>query len=927
MTGSLVQRPVSRLKILALCLGTAGMVACGVSEGGNHLHPAVVVAPAQAQIRAGDTQQFKATVTGITPTGSASSTPPSQPNPPSTPITISQSRARMGHAGLSSPGPNIVVESGDEVTWSVNGVAGGNATVGTINSNGLYAAPAVLPSNTAITVTATSVANLSASGEAAVALENAIPVVQSAQPSSVTVGNFTLSVAGSKFAKGAEVLLNGTALQTTFVSATQLTATGTATQPEVGKATITVENPNPGAIVSATAYALQIDPALKVTVNVSPATAQVREGGTQQFSVTVTGSTNPAVSWSVNGVTGGNSSLGTVDASGLYKAPASLPNPNSVTVTATSVAASGSSATAMVALQNPIPLVTAVSPNPVTVGNFTLTVTGTNFVSGATVSFGGQFLDTTYVSSTKLTATGTASTQQVGSVAVEVQNPDPGSVESSALNLQVSSASPVVSAAVAARFLEQSTFGPTPQLIAHVQQIGLQAFLNEQFTAPASTYPALVSTDSMSVMQQRFFANAVNGQDQLRQRVALALSEQFVISAIKISDPTAFVLWMNMLQKDAFGNHSTLLNDVTLSPAMGNYLDMGNNDGCSGCRPNENYGREVLQLFTIGLAQLNPDGSPQVDGSGNPIPTYQQATVDGFSDVFTGWTYPAAPGTTAQFYDPLFYSGPMIPFASHHNTTAKTLLDTTLPAGNNIQTDLNAALKDIFNHPNVGPFLAQHLIQNLVTSNPSPAYVARVSAVFNDNGSGVRGDLKAVVSAILLDPEARRGDDLTQVQASDGHLKEPLLYITNVLRAANATTDGGSNLQYYASNMGQYPFYSPSVFNFYPPNNVIPGTTLLGPEFKLMNTSTAIARINYVNDLVYGNVGATTTVNLSPYVTVAGDVNKLLTTLSGVMLHSQMSSDMQGTLASTLSGITDLKQRTQAAFFLIASSSQYQVEH
>ena len=203
----------------------------------------------------------------------------------------------------------------------------------------------------------------------------------------------------------------------------------------------------------------------------------------------------------------------------------------------------------------------------------------------------------------------------------------------------------------------------------------------------------------------------------------------------------------------------------------------------------------------------------------------------------------------------------------------------------------------------MGPFLAQQLIQKLVTSNPSADYVSRVAAVFNDNGSGVRGDLKAVVTAILMDTEARRGDDPTQVQASDGHLKEPLLHILNLLRATNATTDGGSNLQYYASNMGQNPFYPGSVFNFYPPNYVIQGTQLLGPEFKLLNTSTTIARINFVNDLVYGNVGPTTTIDLSQYVALAPDVNNLLGAISAVMMHGQMSSDMQSTLVTTLSGI------------------------
>ena len=265
-----------------------------------------------------------------------------------------------------------------------------------------------------------------------------------------------------------------------------------------------------------------------------------------------------------------------------------------------------------------------------------------------------------------------------------VENPDPGSANSTAANVQVNAGTSVVSATAAARFLEQSTWGPTQASIAHVQQIGFQAFLNEQFSAPISTYAKPSSTDSLAVVQKQFFANAVNGQDQLRQRVSSALSEMFVISGVQISDPSAFTLWNNMMQNDAFGNHATLLNDVTLSPGMGSYLNMANNDGCSSCRPNENYGREVLQLFTIGLDELNPDGSLQLDGSGNPIPTYTQATVDGFAAVFTGWTYPTQPGQTAGFYSPAYYSGPMIAFDSHHNTSAKTLLNgTVLPAGNN----------------------------------------------------------------------------------------------------------------------------------------------------------------------------------------------------------------------------------------------------
>lgn len=908
----------SALLFGALLFGALFLSGCGSSGNGG-----IQISPSSAVVRAGSTQQFSAAVPPAAPSSpSAAGSGLSQTArslPVSEPLTRGNSSAN--HADASS------AASASTLIWTVNGVAGGNAVFGTIDANGLYTAPSTLPASDSLQITAISSANTALTGNAAVSLENPIPVLASVSPSSVPTGSFTITAIGSGFVRNAQIMFGGVGLPTTFVSSTQLTATGSATTAQAGTLQVAVMNPAPGSSVSKQSLGVQVQAADAVQIKVSPNQATLRPGALQQFSATVSGTTNTAVTWSVNGIAGGNASVGIVSASGLYTAPALSPG-GAVTVTATSVADSRSSAAATLTLDNPVPVVSSVSPSPITVGNFSLIVNGSNFVSGAAVVFGGDFLPTKFISSTQLTATGAALSAQIGTVPVTVQNPDPGSTVSTAMDIAVNAGTPVVNATAAARFLEQSTWGPTPQLIAHVQQVGFQAFLNEQFSAPVSTYPAPSSTDDLSFVQQHFFANAVTGQDQLRQRVSSALSEIFVISGISISDPNAFVLWMNMLQNDAFGNHANLLKDVTLSPAMGTYLNMANNDGCSSCRPNENYGREVLQLFTIGLAELNADGTPQLDGSGVPIPTYSQNTVDGFAATFTGWTYPAQPGQTAQFWDSQYFSGPMISFDAHHNVLSKTLLNNAvLPAGNNAQTDLSAALQNIFNHPNVGPFLAQQLIQKLVTSNPSPQYVSRVAAVFNDNGSSVRGDLQAVVSAILLDPEARRGDDPTQVQAGDGHLKEPLLHILNLLRATNTTTDGGSNLQYYASNMGQNPFYPPSVFNFYPPNYVIPGTQLLGPEFKLLNTSTTIARINFVNDLIYGSVGSTTTIDLSQYVSLASDVNKLLDSISGVMMHGQMSDDMRTTLVSTLTGITGNTQRTQAAFYLIGGSSQYQVQH
>lgn len=871
---------------LVLSLGVALFTGCAAMGGGSangQPSTGVAVTPATGSVRAGDTLQFTAKVSG----------------------TMDQS-----------------------VVWSVNGVVGGNATDGKISTSGVYTAPSALPNPNSISIEATSSSDKTLSGKGMVTLENPVPTVTAVSPAAVPVGNFSITISGSKFVSGAKVMFGGQVLTTKFVSATQLTASGTTTTAQKGTTIqLTVVNPDPGSIASATMMVKVGAP--QIIVRIAPAGAQLRPGESVQFKATITGTTNPAVVWKVNGAPGGTAYLGTISSTGLYTAPAVLPTVTTLTIGAPSVEdPQSNNAPSYITLLSNLPVVTAALPTPIPVGNFTIAVSGSNFLNGAQVIFGGTMLTTTFISSTSLSASGTSSAS--GTVPLQVINPGTGSPTSNTLQLQVGASNTGVTASAAARFLEQSTFGPTPASIQHVQQVGLQAFLNEQFAATASTYPAPAANTDIGPVKQRFFTNALTGPDQLRQRVAWSLAQTFVVSNQKIGDPSAFTSWMNMLQKDAFGTFSTLLNDVTLSPTMGNYLDMVRNDKPdpnSGREPNENYAREILQLFSIGLAQLNPDGTPQVDGNGVPIPTYTQDTIIGFAHVFTGWAYPTKAGQTASFYNGEYYGGPMIPFDSHHDTGDKLLLNgVTLAGGGTTQSDLTAALQSIANHPNVGPFLAKQLIQHLVTSNPSPAYVTRITAVFNDNGSGVRGDLKAVVNAILMDSEARRGDDPTQLQASDGHLKEPVLFMMNLLRATNATSDG-ANLNNYASDMKEEPFESPTVFNFYPPDNMIAGTTLLGPEFRILNNTTAIARINFVNDLVFGNVGSTTKTDISAYVALAPNPAELVDSLSSVLTHGPLSDGARTTIISTVTGLTDNTKRARTALYLIGSSSQFQVAH
>jgi uncharacterized protein (DUF1800 family) len=513
-----------------------------------------------------------------------------------------------------------------------------------------------------------------------------------------------------------------------------------------------------------------------------------------------------------------------------------------------------------------------------------------------------------------------------------------GSGYSAAPVTTTTTTSQAVTPVAADRFLEQSTFGPTSASMSQLEQTGFTAFLNDQFTQPMSTYPDPASTvNTLTSTQQVFFTNALMGNDQLRQRVALALSEIWVTSGNTIP-PQGMAPYMRLLTQDAFANYRTIMFDVTLSPAMGRFLDMVNNDKpnvAANTHANENYARELLQLFTLGLYLTNQDGSLQLDSTGNPIPTYDQNAVQSFARAFTGWTYPTVSGNTPQIHNPPNWIGPMVAFESNHDTQAKTLLGgATLSPGQTSLQDLNGALDNIFNQPNIAPFVCKQLIQHLVTSNPSPAYVKRVADVFVNGsfqsfGSGQRGDMQAVIAAILLDPEARRGDSPPTANPGDGHLREPILFIANLLRAFGATSDGAFPVS-SASNMNQQPLFAPSVFNFFPPDFQIPGTTMLGPEFDLQTTAVTLVRVNFVNSFVFGPIGAGTTVDFTPWATLAADPNQLVDGLNTLLLHGTLSTSARSSIITAVnavpSGSTQNLVRARTAIYLIASSSQYQVE-
>jgi hypothetical protein len=523
------------------------------------------------------------------------------------------------------------------------------------------------------------------------------------------------------------------------------------------------------------------------------------------------------------------------------------------------------------------------------------------------------------------------------------------------------------------RFLEQATFGPTDALDQRIRRIGIRAWLAEQFDASyplaSNPYPEFalkpgnVSSGcpfnrgtpesnqclrdyySIYPLQTWFFKESFYGNAQLRHRVAWALSQLWVTSFPTIQQSSHMIAYHKILSQNAFGNYRTLMKEMTLNPAMGEYLDMVRSTKNS---PNENYAREILQLFTIGLFMLNQDGTPQLDLNNEPIPTYDQDTVNNFTKVFTGWTFcnTGCPNSTLGAVN---YKDPLLLNQNNHDLNSKTLLaypnavNQTIPSGQNGNTELDLALDNIFHHPNVGPFVSKFLIQHLVTSDPTQAYVGRVAAIFNNNGAGVRGDLKAVVRAILLDPEAR-GD--VKTDPNYGKLREPVQLTTNVYRQFNVTSaDGTQQSDGYVSPlpglMSQTPFSAPTVFNYYSPNYVVPGTTLLAPEFGLMNTGTSIARVNIATFMSFSNIPVDnrmppnapvgTSIDITGLTQVAQNdptANQLLDALDHKMMHGTMSTEMRSSIMTAVQAVPtsapDFRVRT--ALFLITSSSQYQIQ-
>lgn len=926
--------------------------------------------------------------------------------------------------------------SPNTVVWSVNGIVGGNATIGTISATGLYSAPAVAPTPSVLAVRATSTAYPDKFGEAILTVMRPTPWVWSVSPSPVPAGNFSISLNGSNFKPDAQVRLNGMGLTTTYVSSTSLKATGNAA---AGPGSITVYLPGPGEVTSQALTVNFVTP----TLTISPTSASVVTGGTRTFtanmpvtwtasagsitaggvftapavagSVTVTAKsvadptkmatatvtvTAPpltitpssatvapggTVTFSANVAVNWQASAGSITAGGLFTAPAMA---GTVTVTAVSMADATRMATAIVMVVAPPITITPASATVLTgaVTAFTASTAVTWQASAGAITVAGVFTAPLTAGTVTVTAVSVADPTKSATAAVTVQLPvisitppsatvgvggtmsfsastaanwqvngvaggnamvgtisaaglytapavvpQPATVTVTAVNASnpasfatasvvVTGPAPLVSRLTAGRFLEQAAFGGRPSDIAKVQQMGVAGWLDEQFALPETAIPDQASTASLRAWELN---NFVHAPDQLRQRVRYSLGQIIVTSLGKLNYPNEILPWMRVLQRNAFGNYRTLLREVTLSPSMGKYLDLANSTKPSATSAaNENYPRELMQLFSIGLWKLNNDGSQQLDANGQPIPTYDQATVRQVALALTGWTYPTAPGGTPGLLNWENFTADMEPRPAYHDTTAKAFLGCSLPANQTIQQDLDGTIDCLFQHPNTPPFVATRLIRSLVKSNPSPAFIARISAVFINNGQGVRGDLKAVVRAILTDAEARQ--DVPD--ATSGRLKEPIYFISSFVRAMNGSVPLSTGMAYVYDSMGQSVLAPPSVFNWFSPMYRVPKSPLYRPEFQIYTPTEASLRANLVYQILTSN-GGDAVVDLTNFNAVAGNTTALLDEVDKVLFYGRMPAGVRTALTNAVTAAYDNNQRVQAAVYLAALSGQYAVQY
>ncbi|MFT4613145.1 MAG: hypothetical protein ACI9NT_000281 [Bacteroidia bacterium] len=533
-----------------------------------------------------------------------------------------------------------------------------------------------------------------------------------------------------------------------------------------------------------------------------------------------------------------------------------------------------------------------------------------------------------------------------------------------------------ITATEAARFLSQATFGPNSAAIEAVVASSAEDWFRAELEKPASLHlddvlsffppdgsfrdeQGMLMPELVFRASDSFWQKAVEGDDQLRQRMAYALSQILVISAEGTLDgaPQTVAAYMDILTQGAFGNYRDLLEEVTYSPAMAVYLTYLRNqkaDPVTGRVPDENYARELLQLFTIGLLQLNPDGTPTLDDQGQSIELYDNTDITGLAKVFTGLNFPGTAFDSSLRFVPLeAYYQQLVVFDAFHSDEEKNFLGTNIAAGTGGEATLDQALDTIFGHPNVGPFLARQLIQRFVTSAPTPNYVARVVAAFDAGdftlpdgssvGNGARGDLSATLAAILFDDEARSAASTENI--AFGKLREPVIRFTHWARAFEVNSADASNetiLRYTGGSdaLGQHPYRSSSVFNFYRPGYIAPGTAtgnagLTAPELQIANATTVVGYPNFMTLFAFGltpqrdrQISQAFIPSYSTEIALADDSDALLDHLDLLLTHGNLQTDTRARIAEVLDFLPpdsdeNRQLRAQFASFMIMTAPEY----
>ncbi|MFZ2161268.1 MAG: DUF1800 domain-containing protein [Sideroxyarcus sp.] len=503
--------------------------------------------------------------------------------------------------------------------------------------------------------------------------------------------------------------------------------------------------------------------------------------------------------------------------------------------------------------------------------------------------------------------------------------------------------------AEASRLLTQATFGPTLAEINRLSDMGTSAWFNEQFAKPQTLHlvymnaaTPLVGEDlSEDQFFESFWQQAVKGDDQLRQRVAFALSQIFVVSfqnSTLAYNPRGVASYYDLLGIYAFRNFRDLLQAVTLHPMMGNYLNALGNEKTDGAQvPNENYAREIMQLFTIGLRQLNADGT---DTTTPATETYTSADIKGLAKVFTGWSWAGPDKSSNRFYgwqlrDPNRDWLPMQNYPNFHETLPKSFLGVTIPANTSGEASLKIALDTLFNHPNVGPFIGRELIQRLVTSNPSPAYVGRVAAAFANNGQGVRGDMKAVIIAVLLDSEART----VPTGNTAGKIREPVIRLSNWMRAFHATSSSGRFQMGTHDDplwgLAQTPMRSPSVFNFFrpeyvPPNSNISAANRFSPEMQITEEMSVTGYLNFMRDAIQNGTGMSNDIraDYTAELALVGTPEILVDRVNLLLMQNQMSATLRSQILTAINSnpSNSAINKVYLAIFLTMASPEYIVQ-